>query len=785
MPFPLSLAAWILLSVTVLGAAARMWSERGHESAKASPLAASPAGLVGVLFGVGGGATLIQTAGPTSLSFLLIGAALGAVLGIQRLDKDPASSWRGVRSTLLEAHARFGGLTSAALLVCATWMGGRAIRQSMESLDASGEFPMWAVFALATTVAAAVVFDPWGREETRRPWPALVWAAAGIWIALLAAAIFATDGGLTRLRGLVRADTTIEGLGPLAGLVGVAASFGLLRGLTIAWPWATTFLAPSAARPRVRALMSAAAISVAVTAMSGVAVVGTGVSPFEQITERQPGSEQANTLLLGPVHARGLLPNMERGQIIVLPEDTPLEENRRYPMRFQAPPRGAKIGRLEGRKGWVRIPNWEILNDVTHVWFRMKEPEHAQVPSWDLRVPVVREIVRGTVTDPNETSLRTGEQVDAVVLRPADPDISFALLASQMDGPFIPTADLHIVGTVARAANTRYGDFLAMYEDRPAAAPENPSLREAISIGLSGPFFDTTEGEPPLPVSFVSTEGGEFEDGEVLPTTIRSLPRGLKIGKVLKLESKRELATPRWEHLAAVRLGRLRHDDDPSRDIIFPLSRRLADDGTYRFASLDSRIKIGSEKLWARYSGPYLEVPPIALELEVRGDARLPTELAGRHALVPRGTAHAPVSPFTDGPFRPHPAELQLVGFGAPVISHEGAGWLTRAVSLRLGETAAWLFNLCTAMLLGLAVGISLASARAAARHPARSATDATSRADGIVLLPLALVSWTLGFALSGGSNQAWAVVDALALAGFFFVAACAVLGMTRRRRPA
>jgi len=785
MPFPLSLAAWLVLACAVVGVGLRAWADGRRATAGTSKRPPSPASLMGILFGVGGGATLIQTAGPTSLSFFVVGAALGGVLGTQRLTASPSRGWRGLDVALHEGHARFGGLTSAALLLCAVWMGGRTIRQTTAALDTSNELSAWTIFLLATCVAIIVARDIWKRSEAQRSWTTLVWVISGIWIAILLAVVVTTDGGVASLRALAGADGPTENLGPLAGLIGVAASFGLLRGLTIAWPWMTTFLCPGDVRPHARATMSAAAIAIAVTTMSGVAAVGANVSAYEEVADRAPDADTASTLLLGPLHARGLLPSMERGQIIVLPEDTPLEENQRYAMRFQAPPRGAKIGRLEGRKGWVRIPNWEILDGVSHVWFRMKEPEHAKLPSWDLRVPVVPETVRGTVVDPNNTSLSAGDEVDAIVLRPADPDLSFALLASQMDGPFIPTDDLHIVGTTVRAANTRYGEFLAMYEAPPKDGPENPSLREAISLGFSGPFFDTTPDEAASPISFVSARDARFKNGQVLRLTTRALPRGLKIGKIMKTESTRELATPRWENLAAVRFGRLRHDEDPSRDIIFPMSRRLANDGTYRFTSLDPAIRIGSEKLWDKYSGPYLEVPPLEVEVEVRGDARLPSSLAKRHALVPRGTTHAPVSAFADGPFRAHPAELQIAGFKAPVISHEGAGWLTRAVLIRLGASAAWLFVICTALLLGLAVGVTLACARATTQRAATTPAGVILRAEWIVLAPLALVGWTVGFANYGGSNQGWVVADSLALAGFFFVAVCALLGMTRRPRPA
>ena len=76
------------------------------------------------------------------------------------------------------------------------------------------------------------------------------------------------------LHGLLEQDLTIDGIGPLAGLAGVAASFGLLRGLTIAWPWLNTFAGPDSPRPEARTLRSAAAVSLTVTLMGGVAVVG-------------------------------------------------------------------------------------------------------------------------------------------------------------------------------------------------------------------------------------------------------------------------------------------------------------------------------------------------------------------------------------------------------------------------------------------------------------------------------------------------------------------------------
>ncbi|MGB1698965.1 MAG: hypothetical protein ACPHRO_03350, partial [Nannocystaceae bacterium] len=307
------------------------------------------------------------------------------------------------------------------------------------------------------------------------------------------------------------------------------------------------------------------------------------------------------------------------------------------------------------------------------------------------------------------------------------------------------------------------------------------SLREAISIGLSGPFFDTTPEEPPLPLAFVNREGVDLDPGEVMTLTIPAPRRGLKLGKIIKNKSGRFLATPRWRSLTEVRFARLRHDEDPSLDVLFPVARSLAKDGTFRFESLDSDIRIGSDKLWANHSGPYLEIPPIEVDVEIRGDARLPASLANRQALVPRDTAHAPISPSTPDPFRTHPLELQLAGLERPAISHEGVGWLTRAVAERLGDTVGWLFLALTTVLLGLAAGLSLSASR---RTPPPPHTGGL-RVEWCVLVPVAVLAWTLGFGISGGSNQAWTLLDAVSLVGVFIAAACALLGMTQGRRPA
>ena len=127
--------------------------------------------------------------------------------------------------------------------------------------------------------------------------------------------------------------------------------------------------------------------------------------------------------------------------------------------------------------------------------------------------------------------------------------------------------------------------------------------------------------------------------------------------------------------------------------------------------------------------------------------------------LPPLGPRHhddgvAPVAPARSGPFQPHPAELQVAGFNAPVLIHEGAGWLTRVVSTRLGESAAWLFTLCTALLLGLAAGVSLAAVHARNNNAPAEVRSTTSVADPSVVVPLAVLSWALGFGRAGAASR-------------------------------
>jgi hypothetical protein len=87
--------------------------------------------------------------------------------------------------------------------------------------------------------------------------------------------------------------------------------------------------------------------------------------------------------------------------------------------------------------------------------------------------------------------------------------------------------------------------------------------------------------------------------------------------------------------------------------------------------------------------------------------------------------------------------------------------------------------------LLGLAVGVSLAAVHPGTEGAPAETRRMTSLADPSVVVPLVAISWTLGFARAEGALQAWGLVDSVALAGFFLVAACALLGMTRRPRGA
>ena len=204
------------------------------------------------------------------------------------------------------------------------------------------------------------------------------------------------------------ADTL--GLGPFAGLAFAGIGFGLTRGLALGVLGAGLGPTMGASRPWTQRLL-VTAWSFALPLMGGAGVLLAGVPTGEPVAERTDSDARSRSVLLGPVHARGLLPHLQRGQIIVLPEDTPLLPDQRYAMRFQAPPRGAKVGRLEARRGFIRLPDWAVADDVDHVWFRPRDPERSKLPSWDLRVPVKRSSVEATVADPKSTNLTEGEQL--------------------------------------------------------------------------------------------------------------------------------------------------------------------------------------------------------------------------------------------------------------------------------------------------------------------------------------------------------------------------------------
>ena len=387
-----------------------------------------------------------------------------------------------------------------------------------------------------------------------------------------------------------------------------------------------------------------------------------------------------------------------------------------------------------------------MLDDVDHVWFRPKDP--SDKPRAGTPGSGRLSSLEATVADP-ESTLTEGEQLTVRVLRPAEPEISFAILAAQMDGPYIPLSDLHFVGTTAAAVNDRYGDFVAMYEVRDEdAPPRNPTLREAVSAGFSGPFFDTTAGEPPLPVALVATETLPNPVGDHVEFTMPAPRRGLAAGSLISNETGRELATPAWAELTGVRLARHRHREDPARDIVFPVRRRTATDGTFRFRSAVSGISMNPASVSPRFEGPYLELPDLSVTYTVHSDARLPATLSGRRALVAHHSAHAPESPQTSGILSAHPLELELAGMPAPVRAHDGVGWVAHAVATRLGDRAGQAFALVTALLM--------AAALLAAIGPSGHAPS--SRAARVVSVVL---GWCAGIVDAGAHERGgWSLMD-------------------------
>ena len=116
-------------------------------------------------------------------------------------------------------------------------------------------------------------------------------------------------------------------------------------------PWVTTFI---------------------VGTLTAVMVLMSG--PEQTLTERR-------TVPLERFESRGLQPSMQVGQIVILPEDTKLEANKRYEAVLRSNPRGHRLGSFFTDDDALLLPEWAIAKDTDTLILRRPAPR-AQQDRW-------------------------------------------------------------------------------------------------------------------------------------------------------------------------------------------------------------------------------------------------------------------------------------------------------------------------------------------------------------------------------------------------------------------
>ncbi|PRQ04546.1 Amino-acid carrier protein AlsT [Enhygromyxa salina] len=449
------------------------------------------------------------------------------------------------------------------------------------------------------------------------------------------------------------------------------------------------------------------------------------------IERLSPDDRQRVMALWAPLErpqARGTAASLQAGQTVVLPLDAvssdasdtaAMVEGQVYPMVMRASPRGMKVPAREGQNSIV-LGFAEETQVIREVVFRDKTVSAG--PAYDLRIPVTNEVL-----GPEDRKF--------VQLTPVDPEIDLHLMSKVRDGPYVVFGDFHFEGRVVEMFQTRWGVHHALIEVDPD--PMRPlSLRTTVSSSaFRGPYFDNGEARPP--VAMVAREEFNAPIGARLPMELRPPERGVEIGKLL---ASGELMTPPWSFLAETDTAVIRHNTDPTKDMLIPVTSELID-GTLRFLSGRRDIAdFAKADRWREYTGPYLLPPAYTFEVEVHSGARFPASssylsrlglernsltgpLAERRTLV---AVHPQKEPqASQGElYEPHPAEVAPYMDG-PYVAGGGlgrVGWAARMNVKRGGDLL-----LATSVLI-----LALTTMIAWAGYGARAADFAFGRGAGV-----------------------------------------------------
>lgn len=501
--------------------------------------------------------------------------------------------------------------------------------------------------------------------------------------------------------------------------------------------------------------------TVVLSTLTAVTILAAGVSPREELDHRSTDG-QAQMYFLERAHSAGASASLDFGQIVKLPEDSPLEPLGRYPMIFRSNPRGGRAATLHKEGNWIDIPAWAIAENIDTIIFRNADPEKAKLAMYDRRIPARRE----------EIPDRYGNVFYR--FHPADETVDLRKLSRRMIGPYLNIGDFTFVGTVASASNPTTGEYLAMFEQREEDAAPNPVLRNIVAdLEYRGPYFAGDDLSRP-PMAFAAMADLDLPLGHEVDLRFAAPRRGLAIGSLNPLG---QLVTPAWTHLADTQYAVLRHREDPDLDLKVRVNHELGDDGFLRFTSAQPEV-VDFAQVQRRgmkdFSGPYLLVPEVAEPAVVRKGARLPLEFEDRLALIPLHPLGEPEGGSGEL-YRPHPKELIDAGMFGPFRPQDGLTLTASALQNTLGR-----FGSLVALLLfvgmaapALAVGTMLAG---------RVARDAFGRGGGLGFAVVAIVG--IAAAPLADTAKLLSVVDPLACLGLLAggVLLLAGIGVLRRR---
>jgi AGCS family alanine or glycine:cation symporter len=682
-------AITLLMQVRGLGRAIGLSRRNQDPHGSLRTMVAASAGMGSIA----GAALAVSVAGPGAILWMWITTVLGmglhfveATLGAAGRKEEGGAS-AGPVAYIKAGLGPLGGplswLFAMLAVVVALFAGGLFQTHQAAALlrQGFGTLPMFGA------ILVAVLAAPWILRPRLRPTLfSIVPALLALYVLLVVAAI-AQDpqGAAASLSLIVEHGLGLdEASGGVAGGVAALAVYhGALRatfanesGLGTA-AFVTTQADERPADAGLRAML----VPLLTTGLVGTLTALLVVQP-----EGEPLLAERTIIPLERAESRGLAPSAQVGQTVILPEDTELQPGSRYRTVIRSNPRGHRFGRFLRDEDAVILPTWPIASEADTLIFRDINRKRTKSAGWDIRVPCNRETFEGD------------DGAQYIRLTPTDPEVQLAALMKRygLEGPYVNVGDYEFAGTVARAVSPRenLGDHVALFEERPDDAQMAPKLHEFFRSGYRGPYI---EGEKPRPPwAFPSTEAFSPEVGTIVRLRFRSPTRGGLWGRVTQIG---DIEAPPWDFLLDTREVVLRHDDDPSLDIVIPVTASLREHRV-RLESADPEFadfRVVEEKM-KKYSGPFLRTPPYDFEAEVHTAQRFPASHQARRALVPIHETTEPVGPPSSLPYAPHPGELLATDMEGPFAAVDGAELVAAGMDDRLGEKGRALLTLLAAL---------------------------------------------------------------------------------------